>query len=432
MKVTREKIENSQAFLKIEMEPAELEKYLSEAYHHLVKRTNIPGFRKGKAPRAILERHIGRQELLEHALSHLLPEASEQAIKEQGLEAIAAPSIEIEQTEPVVFRATVPLKPQVKLGDYHQIRVASETVEITDDNVNAVIEQLRRQNGTWEPAEREVKFDDLVTLDIESNAGGQPFINQQGVQYEVLPQRPFPVEGFAEQLIGMKGGEGKEFKLQLPKDYSRAELADKEAWFKVKVGEIKQLKLPELSDEFASLVDPDLKTLASLRERVSTNLKLRAEEKARDEYEQKAIEAVVGVSQVEFPPILVEVEIDRLLDQQARWLQASGSRLDEYLSRINKTGEQLREELRPLALKRVTSALVLEQISQDEKIEATDAEINAELEKLVQATTEKKDELKKFLDSPEGRHSMEQAIIRRKTLERIVEIARTSTEEKVK
>ena len=426
MKVTKEKTENSQAFLRIEMEPAEVEGYLAGAYHHLVRETNIPGFRRGKAPRVVLERYVGKNGLLEHALNHLLPEAYKKAIKEQGIEAIASPSIEIEQTEPVVFKATVPLRPIVKIGDYHQVRLAPEPVELKEDDVHTVIEQLRRQHGTWEPVERPVDFDDLVTLDVESQVEGKPFINQQGVQYQVLRDQSLPAPGFAEQLAGMKGSEAKEFKIQLPKDYSRSELAEKEAHFKVKVSEVKQPRLPKLNSEFARLVDPELKTMASLRKRVSTNLRLRAEEKAKEEFEERVIGAVVDQSQVEYPPVLVENEIDRLLDQQARWLQASGG-LEEYLRQINKTGEELREELRPLATKRVTHSLVLGKIAEEEKIGVGDAEIHAELEKLAQSATGNKDEVKKFLDSPQAHSSVEQLLITRKTIKRLVEIAKGST-----
>ena len=423
MKVTREKTENSQAFLRIEMEPAEVEESLEQSYHRLVRKASIPGFRKGKAPRAVLERYLGRDSLLEDALNNLLPQAYDEAVKEQEIEAIATPSIEIAQTDPVVFKATVPLKPTIELGDYHQIQLTPEPVELTDDEVDTVIEQLRRQHAIWEPVERPANFDDLVALDIESHIEEKPFINQQGVQYQILPDQPLPVPGFAEQLPGMKGGEEKEFKLQLPKDYPRGELAGKEARFKVRVSEIKQQRLPELDDEFATSVNPDFKTLDSLRERISANLRLMAEEKARREFEERIIEAVVDISQVEFPPVLVEMEIARLLDQQMRRLQASDIGLEEYLGRINKTGEELREELRPLATKRVTSSLVLGRIAEEEKIEVADAEIDAELENMVQSATGNKDEMQKLLDSPQARNSVEQILTTRKTIQRLVEIA---------
>jgi trigger factor len=416
VKVTREKEENRQVSLRVEMESAEVEKYLEESYQQLIKKARIPGFRKGKASREILERHIGRDGLLEEALNLLLPQAYEQAIKEQGIEAFATPSIEIEKTDPVVFKATVPLKPAVKLGDYHQLRLTPEAVTVTEDNVNAVIEQLRRQHGTWEPVEREVGFDDLVAIDIESNIEGKPFINQPGVQYEVLRDHPLPVPGFAEQLVGVKGGGEKEFGLKLPADYPRAELGGKEAHFKVKVSEVKQPRLPPLDDEFAALVNPELKTMGSLREKISASLRLRAEEKAKEEFEERVIDGVVNESQVEFPPLLVDMEIARLLDQQARWLQASGRQL-------NKSGEELREELRPLATKRVTRSLVLEKVAEEEKIEVSEAEIKAEMENIARSLRGGKGEVQEWLNSPQAQRSVEEALSRRKTIQRLVEIA---------
>ncbi|GAG94867.1 unnamed protein product, partial [marine sediment metagenome] len=286
-------------------------------------------------------------------------EAYEKAIKEQKIEAIAQPQIEVAQTDPVVFKVTVPLLPKVELGDYHHIQVTPEPVALTEDDVNAAIEQLRHGQATWEPVERPVGFDDLVVLDIESNIEDKPLINQKAVQYQVLHDLSFPVPGFAEQLPGMKRDEEKEFKLQFPLDFPRGELAGKESSFKVRVTEIKQEKLPELDDEFARGVNPDFKTLDSLRERVSADLKLRAEEKARIDFEEQVIEAVVDLTELEFPPILVELEINRLLNQRFQRLQRGNQGLDEYLRSINKTEEELREELHPLATKRVIHSLVL-------------------------------------------------------------------------
>ncbi len=429
MKVTNEKTENSQVFLTIEMEPAEVEESLEKSYCRLVKKANIPGFRKGKAPREILERYIGKESLLEDALNNLLPEAYEKAIKEQKIEAIAQPHIEIAQTDPVVFKATVPLPPTVELGDYHHIQVTPEPVELTEDDVNAVIEQLRHRQATWEPVERPVEVDDLVVLDIESNIEDKPFINQKAVQYQVLRDPPFPAPGFAEQLAGMERNEEKEFKLQFPLDFPGGELAGKEASFKVRVTEIKQERLPELDDEFATGVNPDFKTLDSLREGVSADLKLRAEEKAKIDFEEKVIEAAVDLAELEFPPILVELEIDRLLSQRFQRLQRGDQGLEEYLRSIKKTKEELREELHPLATKRVIHSLVLGKIAEEEKIEVSESEVNAEIENMIKSTTDNKDELRKFLNAPQSRESIEQLLITRKTIQRLVEIAKSSEEE---
>ncbi len=428
MKVTREKTENSQAFLTIELEPAEVEQALEQSYRRLAGKANIPGFRKGKAPRAVLERHIGKDSLLEDALNNILPQTYEKALREQEIEAIAQPHIEMAQTDPVIFKVTVPLKPTIELGDYRSVRLTPEPAELADDEVNAVIEQLRRQHAVWEPVERGANFDDLVTLDIESRIEEKPFINQQGVQYQILPDHPLPVPGFAQQLIGVKSGEEKEFKLQFPKDYPREELAGKEAQFKVKVSEIKQPRLPKLDKEFAQLVNPEFKTMAALRKQVTSNLKLRAEEKAKDEFEERVIDAVVDISQAEFPPVLVEMEVDRLFTQQVRWLQTSGEGLEEYLSRINKTEEELREELRPLATKRVTRSLVLGKIAEEEKVEIADAEINAELENIAQSAGGDEDKVQELLKSPQTRSSVEQLLTTRKAIQRLAEIAKGPVE----
>jgi len=426
VKVTKEKVEKSQVFLTIEMEPAEVEKGLAESYKHLVQRVNIPGFRKGKAPRAIFERYVGKGSLLEDALNHLVPDAYEKALKEQDIEAIAQPQIEITQTEPVVFKATVPVAPTVKLGDYHSIKMSPEPVAVTEEDINQSLEQLRHQHATWEPVPvaQAVNFDDLVVLDIESQISNAPYINQKGIQYYVRRGLTFPAPGFPEQVVGMKKEEAKEFKLQFPPDYPRAEMAGKEASFKVKVIEMKQEVLPELNDAFAKQVGPEFKTLAELRGRVSTNLKLRAAEKARRDFEEKVIEALVQQSPVEFPPILVEKEVHDMLEEQARRLQLQGVNFEDYLKSLNKTVEQLHQEMHPLAEKRVIRALVLGKVAEEEKVAVSDAEIDAEIENMVKGATEKKEELQKLLNTPRSRESTKQMLLTRKTIERLTEIAK--------
>ena len=423
MKVTNEKVENSQAFLTVEMEPAEVEESLEKSYYRLVKKANIPGFRKGKAPRAILERHIGKEGLLNDALNDLLPEAFQKAITEQKIEAFAQPHIEITQTDPLVFKATVPLPPTIKLGDYHHIQVAPEPVELSEDDISAAMEQLRHQQATWEPVERPVDFSDLLVLDVEGIIEDKPFINQQGAQYQVVRDTPFPAPGFAEQLVGMQRDKEKKFKLQLPSDYPKGELAGKEAAFKVNIAEIKQEKLPELNDELAKEINPDFKTLSSLREQVAANLKLKAEEKTRADFEERLIGAVVDLTELEFPPILVELEIDHLINRQLQRWQMAGKGLEEYLSSINKTEEELREELRPLATKRVTWSLVLDKIAEEEKIEVNDSEIDAEIENMMQGAAENKEGLQKLLNAPQSRESIKQTLLTRKTIQRLTEVA---------
>ena len=420
MKVTNEKIEDRQAFLTIEMEPAEVAESLEEAYRRLVMKAKIPGFRKGKAPRAILERYVGKEGLLEDALNNLIPEAYEKAISEQALEAIARPQIEITQTEPVVFKAIVPLKPEVRLGDYQRIRVKPKLVAVTEGDVDAVMEQLRHQHATWEPAERPVAFGDLVVLDIESSIDGEPFINRQGIQYQVIQEQSVPAPGFAEQLSGMKKDEAKEFQLQFPSDHPGGELAGKEPRFKVTVNEIKMEILPELNDAFAGVVSPDFETLNSLRERAFTDLKSRAEDRARADFEERVLDAVVELSEVESPPILVEVEIDRMLNQR---FQNGQQEMEAYLNRIKKEVAELREELRPLATTRVVRSLVLGKVVEEEKIEVSDAEIDTEIKNMMKSATENQAELEKVLNSLQARESIGQSLITGKAVQRLTEIA---------
>ena len=426
MKVSNDKIENSQAFLTIEMEPAEVEESMDMAYHRLVKRARIPGFRKGKAPRAILESYLGKESLFEEAINNLAPEAYEKAIKEQEIEAFAPPQIEVAQTEPLIFKAVVPLRPEVKLGDYQQIQVKPEPVEVNESNVDEVIEQLRHQHATWETVERPVDFNDLVVMDIESSIEDTPFIDQKGAQYQVISGNTFPAPGFAEQLTGMKKNEEKEFKLKLPPDVPREELVGKEPWFKVQVNEIKQEMLPELNDEFVRVVNPDLDNLDALRETVSSELKLRAEGKAKAEFEEKVIDALVELSEVEFPPILVEAEIHRILEQR---FQRGNQELEEYLGSINKTEEELHEELRPLATQRATRFLVLGKVADEEKVEISDAEIDTEIENMTQnAADDNKDKLKKALNTSQVRESIGQTLLTRKTVQRLVEMVEGTEE----
>jgi trigger factor len=423
LKVTNEKTENSQVFLTIEMEPAEVEKSLESSYHRLARKTNIPGFRKGKAPREMLERYIGKGGLLEEALNSLIPQAIEETLKKRKIEAIAEPLIEVTQTDPVVFKATVPLRPSVELGDYHRIKVKPEAVKLSEEDVSSVIEQLRHQHAAWEPVERPVEFGDLVVLDVESNMEGEPFINQKAVQYQVIRDLSLPAPGFAEQLPGMKKDEEKEFELQFPLDDSRGGLAGKEASFKVKVAEIKQEMLPELDDDFAQSINPDFTTLDSLRERVSSDLKLRAEENARIDFEDKVIGALVGLTEVKFPPILVELEVDQLLRQRFQRLQGDAQGLEEYLRGRDKTEEELREEIRPLATTRVTRSLALGKLAEEEKIEVSDSEIDAEVRNMIKSTTETEAELQKSLNTLQFRESVRRLLVTRKTVQRLVEIA---------
>jgi trigger factor len=429
LKITKEKEENRQAFLTIEMEPAEMEEGMQHAYERVVQKTSVPGFRKGKAPRSVVERHVGRSRLLEEALDRLIPQAYEQALKEHTLEPYAQPELEISQADPLIFKAVVPLKPTVELGDYRSIRMTPESVDIKDENIDSVIEELRHQHATWEPVDRPLDYNDMAVIDINGTIEDRPYFKKVAAQIQVLQDMISPAPGFAAEIVGLKKEEEKEFKITFPADYPNQNSAGKEGLFKVRLHEIKEEKLPALDDEFASQVSPEFKTLADLREEVTRTLRLRGEERARMDFEEKLINAVVEQAKVEYPPVLVDLEIDRLINDQARQLQLTGQGMDQYLQSINKTAEQLREELRPVATRNVTASLVLSRIATDEKIEVSDADIENSISNMTRgASDERQEELHKLLESPQTRESIKQSLKTRQTIERLTDIAKNTVE----
>ena len=416
MKVSSERIENSQVVLKVEAEPEEVERSLEEAYRHLVKRADVPGFRRGKAPRAMLERYLGKEALLGEAVERLVPQLYSRAVEEQGIDAIAQPEIEITQTDPVIFKATVPLRPTVELGNYREIRVDPEPVEVAEEEMEKAIEQVRYQHAPWQPVERPIQFGDLVTIDVKGSLEDGSLLDRKDLQYQVLKALPFPVPGFSEQLEGLDKGEEKEFTISFPADYEISHLAGKEYLFRVVVSEIKEQKLPEVNDEFAKSVGEGFEDLESLRQRIASALKALAEEKERRRFEEKVIDAVVELSKVDFPPVLVEREIDRLI----RETEAS---LEEGIRSRGRSEEELREELRPLATRRATIYLVLGKMAEEEKIEVAEAEIEEEVEAIAQSAGERGEEIRRMFNSTTGRQSLKEVLLTRKTVKRLMEIA---------
>ncbi len=433
MKVTVDKIENRQAYLTIEMEQAEVDEGLKQAYSHLVQKYNIPGFRKGKAPRPILEQYLGKQAFMEEAVEHMAPDAFEKACKEKDIHAIARPHIELGKMEPVIYKMTVPLEPVVKLGDYKSVRVAMEPIEIKDEDVEKTIEQIRKQHAVFDSIDRQVNSHDMLLLDIDSHIGEQQYINQKDAEYEVEKGSEFPMKGFAEELIGLKKGETKEFKLSFPADYGRAELAGKEAAFKVTVKDVKEQKLPELNDELAVKVNPEFKTVADMRAKVTESLKNNGENIAKKNYQQKVIDEVVKISEVEYPVIMEEEEIDNLVGQQMQRWQMDEKGLDEYLASIKKTAAELREEFRPLAIRSVKQSLVMTEVARGEDVKVEKEDIQTEIESMTKdLPSDRKQQLLGLLTVPQNQMNVASSVATRKTLEKLLEIAQSPTETNVK
>ena len=419
MKVSTEDIGNRQIALNIEAEDCELDKSLDEAYHHLVNEVSVPGFRKGKAPRAILVQHIGKKNLLEEAWEHLIPQLYKQAIESQELEPIAGPQIEITQNEPLVFKATVSLRPEVKLGDYHSLKLEpGPTIKITRKEITAAMEEFRERHGAWVPVDRPAGLDDLVTITIQADVDGKPWLNHKDILYEIKKDSRSPVPGFAFQLQGTGKNKESTFKLTIPDDYPLEEMRGKEGTFKVTVTEIKEKQLPELNDRLTQSAGYD--NLADMKKKVADDLKTKAEAMKRSELRQKALDALVEISEVNYPPILEDEEITELLKSEAqRW----GFReITDYLKKVNKTEEEINQELRPIAKKRLIQSLVLGKLAEEEKIEISSSEVDNKVDEIANAA-EDKENAKQFFSLPQVKQSIEQSLRTQKTMDRLLQVA---------
>jgi len=428
MKVNRENLENCQAVLTIEAEAGELDESMDAAYRHLVKRVSIPGFRKGKAPRAILVQHIGRQSLLEEAYEHLVPELYRQAIESEELQPVARPDVEITQTEPLVFKAVVPLRPDVKLGDYHGMKLEpTPAVKIGKKEVTAALQEFRLGQGTWVPVDRPAKSGDLVTMDVEASVEDNPWLSRKDVVYEMDDDSRFPVPGFASQLQGAEKNQEMAFSLTIPEDYPIKDLCGKEASFKVTISETKERELPELDDELARSAGHD--SLADMKKKVAADLKAQTEARRNSEQRQKALDALVDISGVSYPPVFEEEEIGGILKEEARRL--GFTEVEEYLKVRNKTEEELKQEIGPVARKRLVQGLVLDKLAEEEKIEVDSSEVDNRVGEIA-GGVEDQEKAEQFFSHPQIRQSIEHSLLTQKTLDRLLEVTAGNAEARAK
>ncbi|MCL6649941.1 MAG: trigger factor [Chloroflexi bacterium] len=423
MKVTTEPAPDSQIVLTIEIEPAELEASLDSAYRRLAQRALVPGFRKGKAPRAILERYLGRSVIMEEALEQLAPRAVRDAIQEQKIDAISQPRLEVTQIDPVIVKATVDVRPTIDLGDYRALRVEPAPVELAPTAVEEALERLREREATWEPVERPVAADDLVTLDYRITRDEEVVGQGEGVSYRVQLERTDPLPGFAAELVGLTAGETKQFDLSFPEESEHQALAGTRFQVMVTVQEVKAKVLPPLDDSFATTVAPDLASLAALRERIEANLRARAELEAYRKTRDAALQALVAQATVETPASMVENQIDRLVRNRQEAVRRTGLRWEDYVRVVAGSEQQLREALREEARTLVRQRLVLEALADAEGIEASADEINDELAEEVRSSGLAAPQAGRLLEHPEARALARQNIRLRKAAIRLVELA---------
>lgn len=418
MKVSSEKIEGSQVVLSVEVEEQEMEEAVKKAYHRLGAKAAVPGFRKGKAPRDTLERYYGREAFVEDAAEHLLPEVYDRAIQENGVDVIGQPQIDVVQVNPLSFKATVPVRPTTELGDYHEISLEREEVTVEDEEVEATLERLHHMQTPWEPVERPAQFGDLLAVDVKGIVEERVVIDEKEAPYLVTTDPENALPGFSEQLEGAEKGEERAFSLALPED--RGELSGKECSFTVVINEIKAKNLAELDDEFVKSLGQDLETLDALKEKIASDIRSRKEAEARSRLEDSAVEALVGLSVLEYPDILVENEISALMDERERYF-GDKEKLQAYLKGIKKTEEELRNELRPGAERIIRRSLVIHKFADAETIEVSPAEVDAEVESMLQNTTG--EAVRKVIDSPTTRETIRRNLHTRKSVDRLIEIA---------
>ncbi|WP_132767354.1 trigger factor [Tepidibacillus fermentans] len=424
MQTKWEKIEKNKVNLHVEVEAEKLDEALDKAFKKVVKRINVPGFRKGKVPRKIFESRFGVEALYNDALDILLPEAYEQAINENGIEPVDRPEIDIETIEkgkPFVFTATVIVKPEVELGEYKALEVPEKDFSVKEEDIEAELKQLQNRHAELEVVEDgEVQNGDIAVIDFEGFLNGEPFEGGKGEKYSLEIGSGTFIPGFEEQLIGMKKGEEKEIQVTFPENYHNEDLAGKETTFKVKVHDIKRKKLPELDDEFAK--DVDFETLEELKADIKNKLEERAKHEEEHYRRDTVIEKATENATVEIPEVMIENEIQAMIREFEQQLAYQGLNLDLYYQFTNSDEAALKEQFKNDAEKRVKTNLVLEAIAKAENIEVTDEEVEKELEKLAEQYKRDVEEIRSlFTARSNGLEGIKSDIQIRKTIDFLVE-----------
>ncbi len=383
-----EKTEGNQGVLTIEVDADKLNEGLDAAFKKVVKQVNVPGFRKGKMPRGMFEKRFGVESLYQDAIDILLPEAYANAIDETGIEPVDRPEIDVEQIEKgktLIFKATVTVKPEVKLGEYKGLEVEKVETEVTEEEVENELKSLQERH-----AELVVKEDgkaengDTVVMDFEGFVDGEAFEGGQADNYSLELGSGQFIPGFEEQLVGAATGEEKEVEVTFPEEYHAAELAGKPAVFKVKIHEIKGKELPELDDEFAKDADEEVETLDELKAKLRTKLEENKKHEAEHTVRDTVVEKAADNAEIDVPPVMVDTEVDRMMQEFEQRLQMQGMNLDLYFQFSGQDQNALREQMTEEAAKRVRINLTLEAIAKAENIEVSPEDIDAELNKMAE------------------------------------------------
>ena len=407
MSVQVEKLEKNMAKLTVEVPAENVEKAIQGAYNKMKKSINIPGFRKGKAPRQLIEKMYGKEVFYNDAIDAMLPSAYSDAVEECGEEIVSHPQIDVVQIEsgkPFVFTATVAVKPAVELGEYKGIQVEKAPIEVKDEEIEAQITKEREANSrTVTVDDRAVAQGDIVTLDFEGFVDGVAFEGGKGENYDLTIGSNTFIPGFEDQLVGAEIGKELDVNVTVPEEYGAKELAGKAAVFKCKVNGIKVKELPAVDDEFAQEVS-EFDTLDEYKADIKAKLLKEKEDEAARAKEDAVIGKIIEGAKMEIPDAMVEYQTRQMLDEFAQRIQSQGISLDQYFQFTGLTEEKYMEEMKPRALQNIQSRLVLEAVAQAENLVAEEADIEEEIKKMADMYKMEADKIKELL----GERQMEE------------------------
>lgn len=426
MSLQVEKLEHNMAKLTIEVPAEELEKALETAYQKNKNKISVPGFRKGKVPRNMIEKMYGPAIFYEDAANELIPEAYEKALDECEEEIVSAPKIDVTQIEKgkdFIFTAEVAVKPEVTLGKYKGIKVDEADLAVTEEEINAQIEKERENSArTISVEDRPVKDGDITTLDFEGFVDGVAFEGGKGTDYPLTIGSGSFIPGFEEQLIGAELNKEVEVNVTFPEDYHAKDLAGKPATFKCKIKDIKEKELPELDDEFASEVSA-FDTMAEYKEDVKKSLEMKKADAAKIAKEEAVIDAVIEDAKMDIPDAMVETEQRQIVEEFSQRMRMQGLTMEQYMQFTGMTPQALMEQTKPQALKRIQSRLVLEAVAKAEDLKASDEDYAAEIKDMSEKYQMEEDKIKEMLGE-KGKKQVEEDLAIRKAVDFLVENAK--------
>ncbi|MGN1385461.1 MAG: trigger factor [Bacillus sp. (in: firmicutes)] len=401
-----EKLEVNRGVLTVEVEADKVNEGLDAAFKKVVKQINVPGFRKGKMPRQMFEQRFGVESLYQDALDFILPEAYAAAVEEAGIDPVDRPEIDVEQMEKgqnLIFKATVTVKPEVKLGDYKGLEVEAVNTEVTEEDVNNELTRMQERFAELVVKEDgKAELGDTVVIDFEGFVDGEAFEGGKAENYSLeLGSNSF-IPGFEDQVVGLEAGQEKDIEVSFPEEYHAAELAGKPAVFKIKLHEMKTKQLPELDDEFAKDADEEVETLAELKEKTKKSLEESKKQEAENAARDAVVEKATANAEIVIPEVMVENELDQMMKEFEQRLQMQGMNLELYFQFSGQDEAALKGQMKEDAEKRVRMNLVLDAIVKAENINVTDEEVDAEIAKMAEMYKMEVDQIKAALGSLEG------------------------------